>query len=176
VSIPSDRELVERCVTARDEGAFRTLYRRHTPILLRVAARFAADHGASADDLVHETWVRASDRWARLRWESSLRTWLTGILLNVVRESRRRLDASPDPLSDDLADAESLIDHRLDLADAVARLAPGYRAVLVMHDIEGYTHQDIAGSLGIEVGTSKSQLTRARRILRRWLDPDWRPA
>ena len=174
---PSDRELVRRIVDDRNEAAFRALYRRHTPILFRVASRLEGDLDASAEDLVHDTWIRAHDRWRTFEWKSSLRTWLTGILLNLVREARR---AGPHgglvPLRDDIGLETLDLDHEVDLSNAVARLPLGYRTAIVMHDIEGYSHEDIAACLGIEVGTSKSQLSRARRALRRWLEPDWSPS
>ncbi|MDX2122457.1 MAG: sigma-70 region 4 domain-containing protein, partial [Gemmatimonadota bacterium] len=68
------------------------------------------------------------------------------------------------------------LDDRLDLQAAVAALPPGYREAIVLHDIEGYTHEDIAMITGRDVGTSKSQLSRARRLLRRWLVPERSPA
>lgn len=68
------------------------------------------------------------------------------------------------------------LDDGLDLREAIAALPDGYRAALVLHDVEGYTHDDVASLLGIDVGTSKSQLARARRSLRRWLEPEGRPA
>jgi RNA polymerase sigma-70 factor (ECF subfamily) len=61
------------------------------------------------------------------------------------------------------------VDQRLDLERALGRLADGYRAVVVLHDVEGHTHEEIARILGIDPGTSKSQLSRARRMLREWL-------
>ncbi|MBL8988334.1 MAG: RNA polymerase sigma factor [Gemmatimonadetes bacterium] len=165
---PPDRSLVTAVMVEHDERAFRILYRRHTPALHRTARRLG-DQG-SADDLVHDTWLRATDRWHAFAWRSSLRTWLTGILVNVIREQRRsdRLRRE-DPLDDDTACDPPPIDDRLDLEAAIAALPPGSRAVLVLHDVEGHPHEDVARMLDIAVGTSKSQLLRARRRLRRWL-------
>jgi RNA polymerase sigma-70 factor (ECF subfamily) len=178
VTEPTDRELVDAVERRGDERAFRVLYRRHTPRLYRIACRLTEDRGGVADDVVHDTWLRASARFASFEWRSSLPTWLTGFLINRVRELQRgwaREGGGPD----DLAGAESHpvpLDDRLDLREAIARLPAGYRAAVVLHDIEGYTHEDIAGLLGIDVGTSRSQLSRARQSLRRWLEPEGRPA
>lgn len=171
---PDDRELFQPALIEGDEAAWRLLYRRHTPALYRLA-RHLADSDADAGDLVHEMWLRASRGASRFGQRSTLRTWLTGILINCLREWRRAsLRRAEVPLEDDLpappADPPPGMD-RLDLERAVAALAPGYRAVLLLHDVEGYTHQEIAELLGVEAGTSKSQLTRARRAMLRALAP-----
>jgi RNA polymerase sigma-70 factor (ECF subfamily) len=176
---PSDRELVELVTQRRDEGAFRQLYRRHTPALFRIAARLARTGTGSAEDLVHETWIKAFDRLGSFQWRSRLATWLTGILLNLVRETWRSEARREASWADSLVEPpapESRMDERLDLDRAIAALAPGYRSVLVLHDVEGYKHHEIAELLGIDEGTSKSQLARARLALRRWLEPGRRLA
>lgn len=173
----SDRELVTAFLATRDERAFRDLYRRHTPRLFRIAVRLTNDRGGVAEDLVHDTWVRAAGGIARFGWRASLGTWLTGILINRAREQYREwaggerlpVDALPGP-------AGPAPEVRLDLAQAIAALPTGYREAIVLHDIEGYTHEDIAMITGRDVGTSKSQLSRARRALRRWLAPEGSPA
>lgn len=166
---PADRDLVAEILRSGDEPAFRVLYRRHTPRLYRLALRVGP---GEAEDLVQELWIRAAARWAEFGWRSSLGTWLAGILLNLIRERYRAARRRPsEPLIEDWATDPPPLDDRLDLAQAIERLPPGYRAVVVMHDVEGYTHQDIATALGIDAGTSKSQLARARRALRRWLAP-----
>ena len=169
---PDDRALFQPALIEGDETAWRVLYRRHTPSLYRVA-RYLTDSDVDADDLVHEMWLRASRSATRFEQRSSLRTWLTGILINCVREWRRGfLRADEVPLEHDLpapeVDALSGFD-RIDLERALAGLAPGFRAVLLLHDVEGHTHREIAELLGIEPGTSKSQLTRARRAMARAL-------
>jgi RNA polymerase sigma-70 factor (ECF subfamily) len=176
---PSDRALAARVVSDGDEDAFRLLYRRHTPALFRIASRLSPAGGPTAEDLVQETWIRAADRLGAFEWRSGLATWLAGILLNRIREelrARRRDRADPlDPLAEHPA-REAPLDDRLDLRDAIAALPAGYRTVLVLHDVEGYRHGEIAELLGCDVGTSKSQLSRARRALRRWLEPGWSTA
>ena len=169
-----DRELVDRIVTRKDEGAFREVYRRHTPALIGMATRLRGPTDPAADELVHDTWVRAVERFASFEWRSSLATWLTGILVNRVREGWREsaramalVSEATDPPAPDIS-----LDDRIDLARAIALLPTGYRSVVVLHDIHGYAHREIAELLEIDVGTSKSQLARARRALRRWLEPE----
>ncbi len=163
------RRQVEAFLAARDEGSFLALYRAHTPFLLLMAQRLLGD-AAEAEDAIQETWVRAVRALPGFRWESSLRTWLASIAINCAREALRRrgpgtegepyLLDPPTPSPSVPGEIEAL----------VRRLPDGYREVLVLHDIEGYTHEEIALQMGIRPGTSKSQLSRARRLLRTWLD------
>jgi RNA polymerase sigma-70 factor, ECF subfamily len=169
-----DRRLADRVVRQRDEAAFRQLYARHTPALYATALRLTGG-AADAADAVHDAWIRAVEHLGRFRWRSSLRTWLVGIVVNVVREARRTRSRE-EPYDDDaLAPGVSRDVHAaIDLDAAVARLAPRYREVFVLHDIEGFTHDEIAHMLGVDAGTSKSQLTRARRHLRGMLGDEAR--
>jgi RNA polymerase sigma-70 factor, ECF subfamily len=170
-----DRTLVERVIGRRDGNAFRVLYARHTPTLYAMAMRLTGE-SADAEDAVHDAWVRAIEALPRFEWRSSLRTWLVSILLNRLRELERQ-ERHVLPLEDDIAtDAppERLprdVDP-LDLEAAIHALPPGYRRVLVLHDVEGFTHEDIAALLGVSPGTSKSQLSHARRRLRRALSAE----
>jgi RNA polymerase sigma-70 factor (ECF subfamily) len=172
---PDDRTLVARMLRNRDEQAFGALYDRHTPYLYRFALRLTGGDEPLAEDVVHDAWLSAADALPRFEWRSELRTWLAAF---VVQRARRewRHDARLVPL-DALADVESGGDPvraavaRIDLERAIATLAPGYRDVLVLHDIEDYTHDQIGELLGIAPGTSKSQLSHARAALRRALAP-----
>lgn len=168
----SDETLVARIRETRDENAFRELYERHGPMLYRLAVRLLHDRNGCAEDLVHDTWLRATERWHAFTWRSTLRTWLTGILVNCIRETRREWRRSPsESMSHDFPDAVPELDLRLDLETAIAALPLGYRSVLILHDVEGFRHAEIARILDIETGTSKSQLARARLALRKWLEP-----
>lgn len=172
-----DRELAER-VLSGDEAAFRTLYRRHTPRLWPLVLRMLGGSAARADaeDVVQETWVRAVRALDGFRWEAAFSTWLGGIGLNCAREAlrkrQRRNETSTDGMLDRLAtDRRADPLGRLDLEEAIAALPDGYRTVLVLHDLEGYTHPEISDRLGIAVGTSRSQLHHARKAVRRLLEP-----
>jgi len=165
-----DRRLVSEFVRFGDESAFRSLYHRHTPPVFRVISRLVGAE-RSAEDALQMMWIRAAENLHRFRWESSLRSWLTGIAINCCREILRRekrdradsIDETSHSLPRRPAPRAGL---RIDLERAIGSLSPGYREVLVLHDVEGYTHMEIGELLGIEPGTSKSQLSRARRALR----------
>jgi RNA polymerase sigma-70 factor, ECF subfamily len=172
-----DAELVAALREQGDERAFRELYRRHTPRLYQLVLRLVGGGEADAEDVVQETWLRATSSLDRFRWESAFSTWLTGIGLNQARDFLRRAGRRPqyegDPeavLSRVTAAARSPAE-RVDLERAIALLPDGYRTVFVLHDMEGYAHAEIAARLEISEGTSKSQLFHARRALRAWLEP-----
>ena len=169
----SDRELVAWILERKNEEAFDHLYRRHTPRLTRLAVNLVADHLLDPDDLVQDTWIRAAAKLSAFEWRSSLITWLSGILVNLVREAHRTRGLIRFvELTEDTAawPAPPEVTDRLELQGAIARLAPGHRTVLVLHDVEGYTHEEIGELLDIAAGTSKSQLCRARRALVHFLN------
>ncbi len=162
-----DRELVIRFLTHRDEETFREIYRRHTPALYLMALRMMGGSGRGAEDAVHDAWIRAMKGLGAFRWEASLRTWLTGITIRVCHEALRRPPASSGTSRErEAAPMAGPSPESIDLERAVRRLPDGAREVLVLHDIEGLTHQEIGDRLGIGEGTSKSQLHKARRALR----------
>ncbi|MDA1370367.1 MAG: RNA polymerase sigma factor [Proteobacteria bacterium] len=166
--------LLESLRRERDESSFRALYRRHTPMLFAMAIRLTGKR-SEAEELTQETWVRAVERIDRFDGRALLSTWLTGILLNCLREARRRY-ARDHAAIDDAESASAKIipvfpgPHTLvDAAEverALSQLAAGYREVVLLHDVYGHTHLEIADMLGIQEGTSKSQLMRGRAQLR----------
>jgi RNA polymerase sigma-70 factor (ECF subfamily) len=166
LSEPPDTGLIER-VRSGDEAAFRLLYRRHTPAMYAAALRLLARHTSDAEDAVQEAWLRAVRGLGGFRGDSALRTWLVGIAIRCALEAGRRQQRYQPLGVDGRLSAPSL--PHIDLEQAIAVLADGYRHVLVLHDIEGYTHAEIAGLLDIDAGTSKSQLSRARSAVRKWL-------
>jgi RNA polymerase sigma-70 factor (ECF subfamily) len=173
VTDPPDRSLAEAVLRDRDERAFGLLYDRHTPYLYRFALRLLGGDELAAQDVVHDAWVRAVERLGGFEWRSSLRTWLAGITLNFARAVRRD-DARALELTDAHATAGDALEgtyDRVDLERAIAALPVGARHVFVLHDVEGWTHEAIATSLGVDEGTSKSQLSRARALLRARLEP-----
>lgn len=168
----ADGELVRRYLASRDEGAFRALYRAHTPYLYALASRLLGGRGAEVDEVIQESWVRAAARLVTFDGRSALRTWLGGLVVNCCREQRRRAAARPvDDLPAELparpgAGPDGV---RVDLERALGALPADLRQVLVLFDLEGYTHEEIHGLLGIAAGTSKSRLFAARRALRNLL-------
>jgi len=166
-----DRELVRTFLRARGENEFRALYGRHTPALYRVACRLVGP--SRAEDVVQETWCRAARNIGDFEWRSALPTWLTGILIRCCRETwRDDSDVRSLPVEEtaDEPEVEVSPGRMLDLERALEALPPGYREVLVLHDVEGFTHEEIARSLNVVPGTSKSQLARARKALRQRLE------
>jgi len=166
---PTDRDLVDRVARLGDDGAFTGLYDRHTPYLYRLALRLGAGDEALAAEVVHDAWVRATERLAEFQWRSALRTWLAGFVVTRYREQWRparesTLEPDAEVGTDDRILAATW--DRLDLERAIAGLPPGYRQVLILHDIEGYSHNEIGDLLGLDAGTSKSQLARARSAMR----------
>jgi RNA polymerase sigma factor (sigma-70 family) len=172
-----DRSLVDAVVKRRDERAFGALYDRHTGAMYGLALRLTGGDAAEAQSIVHDAWVRAAERLTTFEWRSELRSWLCGFVVRCTRELARDAGRHAGPAIDDLplggADARlSGTLARVDLERAVAGLPAGYRVVFVLHDVEGYTHEEIAAHLGIVPGTSKSQLAHARAALRRALMPE----
>lgn len=172
---PSDAELAQQILLKGDEAAFRALYRRHTPALYQFVLRFLGGAEVDAEDVVQETWIRVVSGLARFRWESSFRTWLIGIGLNRSRKHLRRGSRAEqenlDGVEAELAPVAPDRAGRIDLEQAIRLLPDGYRAVLVLHDVEGFTHDEIGRNLDITPGTSRSQLHFARKTLRKLLDP-----
>ena len=164
-----DRRLVDAFLRSGSEAAFRRLYRRHAERLYPLLRRLVGDPG-EADELFQECWVRIVERLPTFAWRSSLATWMVGIAVNCAREWRRRGAGAHERADGDEAPAggsfEDAMTAALDVEQALARLAPGYREVLLLHDVHGHTHEEIAELLSIAVGTSKSQLSRARRAAR----------
>ena len=167
----TDRDLAELVIQQGDEGAFRLLYRRHTPSMYRFVLRLVGGNAQEAEDVVQETWLRAARGLEGFQWRSALRSWLTGIALNRVREMARKQKRSLVEVDVDweLPTVARDPGHRIDLERALELLPPGFRTVLVLHDVEGFTHQEIGERLGITDGTSKSQLHGARKAMRRLL-------
>jgi RNA polymerase sigma-70 factor (ECF subfamily) len=167
-----DAALVRRAAAA-DIAAFEQLYRRHHARMHGVIARLVGQAGARAEDLVQEAFVRAWQALPAFRFESAVSTWLHRLAVNTAlmelrsRRGRPGMDDDEDAL-DSLPTADTAGNAMLgrDLERAVATLPPRARAVLVLHDVEGWKHEEIAAELGMAVGSSKAQLHRARHLLR----------
>ena len=157
---------------AGDRGAFERLYRAHAGAIYSLCARMVADR-ALAEELTQDVFVRAWEKLALFRGESAFGTWLHRLAVNVVLNQRRtdglRRSRFEETGEDDDVHAATLPiapGDMMDLEAAVATLPPGARRVFVLHDVEGYTHEEIAAMHGITAGGSKAQLHRARMLLR----------
>jgi len=159
---------------AGDTGAFERLYHAHIARIHSLARRMAGVE--VADELVQDVFVRAWQKLGTFRGDAAFGTWLYRLAVNLILGWRAQsgLRRSRFLESDDLEahpSARSVRpDLQVDFEAAIGRLPTGARKVFVLHDVEGYRHEEIAGMLAISVGTSKSQLHRARMILRRHLD------
>ena len=166
-----DRELIAR-VRAGDPAAERALYDAHVDRVYRLSYRMAGDDDL-ARDFTQETFIRAFERLDTFRGESAFSTWLhsiaTTVALNGLRKVKRFRKREADI---EEADAVTVSrkhaepDLKRRLAQAIGALPDGYRTVFLLHDVEGYTHEEIGAALAIESGTSKAQLSRARAKLR----------
>jgi RNA polymerase sigma-70 factor (ECF subfamily) len=170
-----DADDVVRRAQRGDVDAFESLYRAHAPAVLALARRMVADDRV-ARELVQDVFVRAWERLASFRGESALATWLHRLAVNRVlehfrtatREAARFIDDDDGGGAGHTMDGQ--LDARLDLDSAIARLPAGARTVFVLHDVEGYAHDEIARLTGLAPGTVRAQLWRARRHLMRLLD------
>lgn len=167
-----EARLIER-VLAGDRIAGRTLHDTHAPRLFRVSYRLTGDE-TLAQECTQEAFIRAFQRLDRFRGDSALATWLTRIAITVTLNAlrRRTRNHAREVELDELApghgegmDAEAM-ELRERVARAVSALPDMYRAVVVLHDIEGYTHAEIGSLLGVPEGTCKTRLFVARRKLR----------
>ena len=163
-----------RAAAAGDRQAFQRLYRRHVERIHGALLRLSGYDYARAEDLTQEAFVRAWQKLAEFRHESAFGTWLYRLAVNGALMDLRSRKA--DPVG--YVDEDSLPDHadtpfcaaeREELERAIGRLPPRARAVLVLHDVEGWKHEEIGQSLSMAVGTSKAQLHRARGLLRQLL-------
>src|SRR5215216_5006818 len=169
----TDITVIRRAV-AGDERAMRALWSQHAPHIDAVVRRLVGDADLAAD-IAQEVWIQIFRALPSYRGDSAFGTWAHRIAvnrtLNALRKTRRlaKIEA-------DIEEDSASVDHdgeRMLLAqtieDATNKLSPGARAVFVLHDVEGYTHEEIAVELGITAGGSKSQLFKARAKLRKLL-------
>jgi len=159
-----------------DVEAFESLYRLHAGTIYALCRRMASDE-REARDLVQDVFVRAWERLTTFRGQSSLGTWLHRLGVNVVleriratkRDAARMIEGDDSTFGSRSTDAG--IDAGIDLDAALVHLPGGARTVFVLHDIEGYSHDEIAQMTGIAPGTARAQLWRARRALMKLLEP-----
>ncbi len=158
-----------------DGPAVRALYERYSPRVYAVVRRIAAD-----DDLAHdyaqEAWIRAIRALPTFRGDARFSTWLHRIAVNSALQALRKSETRsrkeqpmPENIPVDAPNGDALLQQQLEVA--LGRLPEGMREVLILHDVEGYTHEEIGNLLGVTSGTSKSQLFKARAKMRKILAP-----
>ena len=175
----SETEVIEKA-SAGDEDCFKALYTQHKRRVFSLCLRMTGDH-AQAEDFTQEAFLQLYRKLASFRGESSFSTWLHRLTVNIVLMHWRKkglmevsLEATLEPQSEDgprkdIGERDGVLDGSIDrmtLERAIEGLSPGYRIIFVLHDIEGYEHNEIAEMLSCSIGNSKSQLHKARMKLR----------
>lgn len=172
----TDAALVRRAV-AGEVGAFESLYRLHVGRVYGAILRLVGMDPARAEELTQDAFVRAWQKLSGFRHESAFSTWLYRLGVNTALMELRGRQPEENVDAPELERAAGgampfCAAERGDLERAVANLPPRARAVLVLHDVEGWKHEEIAAELNMAVGSSKAQLHRARNLLRRALGDD----
>lgn len=169
----TDTTLIQRAIDG-DERAMRQLWSQHAPHIDAVVRRLVGN-ADDAVDIAQEVWIQIFRALPTYRGDSQFGTWAHRIAvnrtLNALRRTRRLAKIETD-IDEETASVEHGSERALlasSIEDAAARLSPGARTVFLMHDVEGYTHEEIAAELGITPGGSKSQLFKARAKLRKLL-------
>jgi RNA polymerase sigma-70 factor (ECF subfamily) len=168
----AERDVVARAASG-DTAAFERLYRTHVGRVHALAVRMLSVE--EAGEATQDVFVRAWQRLASFRGEAAFGTWLHRVAINVIltrraaHGTRRDRFVDDDELLDRLPAKAGRADVGMDLGSAIATLPGGAKQVFVLHDIEGYRHEEIAERLGVTTGTTKAQLHRARMLLRRRL-------
>jgi RNA polymerase sigma-70 factor, ECF subfamily len=169
----TDQHLIQRAIDG-DQRAMRALWSQHAPHIDAIVRRLVGDADQAAD-IAQEVWIQIFRALPSYRGESQFGTWAHRIAvnrtLNALRKTRR-IERIETGIEEETASIEQSGEHAIlaaSIDEAAARLSPGARTVFLMHDVEGYTHEEIARELGITPGGSKSQLFKARAKLRRLL-------
>lgn len=171
----ADSERADVALAAAGDGqAFERLYRQHVNRVHSLVRRMVGGDG-DADELTQDVFVRAWQRLGSFRGEAAFGTWLHRLTVNLVlnwqKSAGRGRRLFDDESAIDLAPARRTTpEDRMDIEEALKRLPPGARQVLVLHDVEGFRHEDIARMLGVQTGTTKAQLHRARKLLRGYVE------
>ncbi|MGQ0800027.1 MAG: RNA polymerase sigma factor [Pseudomarimonas sp.] len=173
VAADADAALVQRAA-AGNQAAFEQLYRRHVRRVHGAIWRLLGGSDARAEELTQDAFVRAWQALPSFRGESAFGTWLYRLAINTaLMDVRRRAGGVANETTDDSLELHASVAAEpslgIDLSALVTRLPPRARAVLILFDIEGWTHEEIAVQLEMAVGSSKAQLHRARGLLRQHL-------
>jgi RNA polymerase sigma-70 factor (ECF subfamily) len=175
----TEAKVIEKA-RAGDSDCFEALYAQHKRRVFSLCLRMTGDH-AQAEDFTQEAFLQLYRKIASFRGESAFSTWLHRLTVNIVLMHWRKkglmevsLEETLEPQSEDgpkkdIGKRDDVLHgsvDRMTLEQAIGSLSPGYRIIFVLHDIEGYEHNEIAEMLGCSIGNSKSQLHKARMKLR----------
>jgi RNA polymerase sigma-70 factor (ECF subfamily) len=166
-----------RRAQAGDVAAFEALYRQYSPRIYALCLRLQAGDRNDATDLMQDVFIRAWRRLSTFRGDAAFGSWLHRLAVNTMLENTRgdkrrtaRVLTMEDTSRLSGAARSSGVDLRMEMEEAIASLPKGARVAFVLHDVEGYQHQEIAQHLSVTIGTVKAQLHRARRLLRERLE------
>jgi len=168
--------LLVRRAQGGDRRAFEELYRLHVNRIYGLCLRMCGQR-TLAEDLAQEAFIRAWEKLGSFRGDSAFFSWLYRLTVNVVLGDRRSQARRTARMveKEDLSDlpqpggSQHRAGLRVDLEAAIAALPPGARQVFILHDVEGYKHEEIAELMGLATGTSKAHLHRARKLMREQL-------
>ncbi len=180
--VPDDRDgerLLARLASSGDESAFERLYRAHAGRVFALCLRMSSSR-QRAEELTQDVFVHVWERLGSWRGESALSSWIYRLTVNLVLsnvrgETRRQRHEMPEDSTADMENGISdmgaatvrpaSVHEAIDLEKAIAALPDGARTVFVLHDVEGYQHNEIAKMTGTAEGTCRAQLHRARKLL-----------
>ncbi|MGH9887552.1 MAG: RNA polymerase sigma factor, partial [bacterium] len=144
---------------------------RHTPRVKMTVRRLLGFRQQEADDVLQETWLAACRGMNAYRGDAPFSAWLTSIAARTTYAALSRMTSrEEEQMADGVAAAETDTPSAIDLERALAALPDSQRMVVILHDVEGFTHHEIGDQLGMATGTSKATLSRARRALRELLN------
>lgn len=170
----TDEQLVKRCIQGK-RSAQQSLYNRYADTMMAVCLRYVGQP-FDAEDVLVTGFMKVFDKIEQYNGEGSLEGWIRKVMVNeslMFLRKKNRL-----PCSENLEEEASSVGvqleesqlHADELMELLKELPDGYRTVFSLYAIEGYNHQEIAKQLGISVGTSKSQLSKARQLLKKWVE------
>ncbi|MEO6682751.1 MAG: RNA polymerase sigma factor [Ginsengibacter sp.] len=178
--IPSEIDLIQGCIDG-DRQMQKMLYDRFAPKMYGVCLRYAGNEN-DANDILQEGFIKVFKNLEKFRREGSFEGWVRRIFVNTAIEHYRKrvklynvTEVQENTAEDTNLDALDNLATK-DILNVINELSPGYKAVFNMHVIEGYSHKEIADILGITEGTSKSQLARAKGVLKKLLENYLKPS
>jgi RNA polymerase sigma factor (sigma-70 family) len=167
---PVLHHLITEFLNNRNEKTFMRIYDSLTPALYRTALSFMGFLKTDAEDAVQDTWLTAVKKLDTFEYRSSFKTWITGILINKCREKTRLNGIKQTDVTgfSNALKTETSI-HGIDIENGMGMMSQASREVFVLHDILGFKHHEISEMLNIHEGTSKSQLFKARSVMKDFL-------
>ena len=170
----TEKQLIKRC-RQHDRVAQQKLYEKYAPVMLSICMRYVKDYHVACD-LMHDGFITVYSKIGDFRSEGSFEGWMRRIFVNTALEALRKNDLLRNGVELDALEPQQEADYSAvekisadELMELIAQLPPGFRTVFNMFAIEGYSHREIAETLNINESTSRSQYTRAKRLLQKWI-------